>query len=52
MDYTCACIDGKSYGEEKTMIKEEISRQPQVTNVDFRDKRLFEALNNNDEKVM
>ncbi len=52
MEYTCACIDGKSYGEEKTMTKEEISRQPQVTNVDFRDKRLFDALNNKDEKVM
>jgi hypothetical protein len=52
MEFSCACIDGESYGDEKNMTKEEISEKPQVSNVDFRDRKLFDVLKNKNEAVM
>lgn len=44
MEFKNFCVNGHSYGDARTMTDQEVRAQPRVSNVDFRDKSLFSAI--------
>ena len=44
MEFKCFSVRGISYGEEHDMSEDQVKGFPEVTNVDFRDRRLFDDL--------
>lgn len=44
MEFKCFSVGGKSYGDNKNMNEAEIAKLPIVSNVDFKDRSLFEDL--------
>jgi hypothetical protein len=46
MDFKNISIDGHNYGDVEDMGKNEIIKRRRVTNVDFKDSRIFSILAN------
>lgn len=49
MDFKAICINGVNYGNDSSYPINELEKRPNVTNVDFKDKDFFFALENYNE---
>ena len=50
MDFKNVCINGISYGDNQDMTQKELDKYSKVTNVDFRDSKIFDIIKNNKEE--
>jgi len=51
MEYKILSVNGVTYGLDRSMQDQDLVGKPVVTNVDFRDKNLFDALSNPSDKM-
>jgi hypothetical protein len=55
MEFKCACISGETYGRTDKVKKEELTayykKYEKVGNVDFVDEKIFDILNNPNDKM-
>lgn len=52
MDFKKTSINGKCYGDDYSLNPEEFDKKTKVTNVDFRDKKFFNELENFNQSIM